>query len=116
MDFLNKIDMRPAVILVALLILFHVCSAQTKYEPLIQRIALLKTYLDYLKKGYNVVKGGLSTVQELKKGEFNLHRGYFNGLREINPSIKQYSTVLETSQLYIQVMDECSKVRNMLNG
>lgn len=66
-------------------------STQKKY--LLQQIAALHTYISYAKKGYNIVNKGVSTVRNIKKGDFNLHRDFFSHLKNVNPKISSYAKV-----------------------
>jgi hypothetical protein len=68
-------------------------SAQNKFKPLIERIALLQVYLEYLQKGYSIAKNGWEAVRKITKGEFDLHGDYFNSLEAVNPEIKKYARI-----------------------
>jgi len=65
---------------------FRQKKTQRKY--LIQQIAALKVYLEYLKKGYQIVDKGLTTIGEIKNGTFNLDKDYFNSLKVVSPVIR----------------------------
>ncbi|MBL7858186.1 MAG: hypothetical protein JNM57_10905 [Cyclobacteriaceae bacterium] len=65
---------------------FRQKKTQRKY--LIQQIAALKVYLEYLKKGYQIVDKGLTTIGEIKNGTFNLDKDYFNSLKAVSPVIR----------------------------
>ena len=110
---------------------------QTQKKYLLEQLAALKLYADYLGKGYKIVHTGLQTVKDISKGEFNLHNTFINSLKAVRPLIRNNSKVsgiivfqLEISKAlngvkgfeqlsgsnheYIQsvrnaVMDECSK-------
>lgn len=77
---------------------------QTQIRYLIQQIGGLQLYLGYVKKGYNIVDKGWNTVKDLKNGEFNLHKDYFNSLKSVNPSIRKYSRVAEIIALQFQII------------
>lgn len=82
---------KTLLITIALLVVFNTTlSAQNKFKPLIERIALLQVYLEYLQKGYSIAKNGWETVRKITKGEFDLHADYFNSLESVNPEIKKY--------------------------
>jgi len=55
---------------------FRQKSTQKKY--LIQQIAALQVYIGYVSKGYSIAKKGLNTIQDIKHGDFDLHKNYFN--------------------------------------
>jgi hypothetical protein len=61
-------------------------ATQRKY--LIQQIAALKVYLEYLKKGYNIVQKGLTTIGDIKDGTFSLDKDYFNSLKAVSPVVR----------------------------
>src|SRR6266542_1225260 len=68
---------------------------KTKQKYLIQQIAALHAYLDYVEKGYDIAKKGLDVIQEFKNGEFNLHETFFNSLKAVNPTVKNTAEVAE---------------------
>lgn len=57
---------------------------KTQKEYLIQQIAALKIYLEYVKKGYKIVDKGLHLVSDIKDGDFHSHNQYFESLRQVN--------------------------------
>lgn len=65
----------------------------TQKQYLLQQIAALKVYAGYLQKGYSIAKHGLSTISDIKKGDLRLHTGYFDSLKVVNPSIRNYGKV-----------------------
>lgn len=77
---------------------------QTQTEYLIQQIAALKVYTGYLEKGYKIVQGGLKTIGDIKEGHFKLDQAFFDGLKMINPKVRNYSRVSEIVSLNIKVV------------
>lgn len=93
------------LILVILGLSIQNLQAQAKWrKELLLQIAALQVYIDYAKKGYNVVKKGLNFIGDVKKGEVNLHTDYFNSLKKINPKIKKYSRVGEIVFLQLKII------------
>jgi hypothetical protein len=70
---------------------FRQKATQKKY--LLQQIAALKVYAGYLSQGYAIAKNGLGIIQNIKQGDFGLHRKYFNYLSTVNPRLKSYIKV-----------------------
>ena len=68
---------------------------RTQRKYLIQQIAALKIYLEYLKKGYDIAEKGLTTIGDIKNGTFNLDKDYFNSLKLVNPVIRDSPKVNE---------------------
>lgn len=88
---------------------FRQKKTQRKY--LIQQIAALKVYLEYLKKGYDIAQKGLTTIGDIKNGTFHLDKDYFNSLKQVSPVVRdspkvtsilnyQYSIIREFRKLY----------------
>src|SRR5690606_11993058 len=50
-------------------------------------------YIEYLQKGYRIVRNGLTTISNIKKGHWSLDKDFFAGLRGINPKIRNYARV-----------------------
>ncbi|MEO7982569.1 MAG: hypothetical protein ABI688_00680 [Bacteroidota bacterium] len=62
---------------------------------MLEQIAANKVYIDYLEKGYKIAHFGLQTIQDIKKGDFNLHFNFFDSLRSVNPKIKKWAKVAD---------------------
>lgn len=65
--------------------IFRQKKTQRKY--LIKQIALLRVYLGYVKKGYDIAQKGLAVIHHIKDGEFQLHDAFFASLKNVNPHI-----------------------------
>jgi hypothetical protein len=83
---------------------FNQKSTQRKY--LLQQIAALKVYTEFLRKGYTVVKDGTGLIRDIKSGDFNLHKDYFGGLKTVNPAIKQYDKVDDIIEMHALMLQE----------
>src|SRR5690349_5021257 len=60
---------------------------KTQKEYLTQQIAALRVYSDYLKKGYNIARTGLNTVENIKNGNFHLDATFLDSHKRVNPAI-----------------------------
>ncbi len=79
-------------------------STQKKY--LLQQIAALQVYLGYAKKGYSIVTSGVNTIRNIKNGDLNLHRDFFNGLKNVNPSIIRYAKVADIMAYQVKIIKQ----------
>ncbi|WP_316834981.1 hypothetical protein [Pedobacter nutrimenti] len=91
---------------------FRQKKTQKKY--LIEQIAALQVYIGYVKTGYDIGKKGLTLIGDIKNGDFNLHKGYFQSLVNVNPEIKKYSRVAEVMALQQRILRIQSKTRRQL--
>ena len=75
-----------------LFILFVLVSNQVhaqkpKHKRLIEQIAALQVYIGYAQQGYIIANKGLTTVRNIKNGDFNLHRDFLSSFKKVNPKI-----------------------------
>src|SRR5215470_7473984 len=100
---------------IILIVLTYQCQAQsfdvwfqqkkTQKKYLLQQIAALQVYLDYLEKGYSISKEGLGMIQDLKNGEFVLHDSFFNSLKIVNPVVRKGAEVTEIVALQLAIVN-----------
>ena len=81
---------------------------KTQIQYLLDQIAANKVSIDYLEKGYEIAKTGLNTIQNIKKGDFNLHRDFFGSLEIVNPKIKTYSRVADIIAYQVRIVKNIS--------
>jgi hypothetical protein len=91
--------MKKILIIIAILLSLASAQAQvpnwnewfrqkkTQRNYLTQQIAALKVYLEYLKQGYDIAENGLTVIGDIKDGTFNLHKDYFNSLKQVSPIV-----------------------------
>lgn len=106
--------MKKLIAIILLTISVTVCKAQTFAEwfkqketqkkYLIQQIAAFQMYLGYVQKGYSIAQKGLTTISNIKKGDFNLHRDFFGSLKTLNPKIRNYAKVADIVLFQIKIV------------
>ncbi len=106
--------MKKLIAIITLTISVTVCKAQTFAEwfkqketqkrYLIQQIAAFQAYLGYVQKGFSIAQKGLSTISNIKKGDFNLHKDFFASLKSINPKIRNYAKVADIVRFQLQIV------------
>lgn len=79
-------------------------ATQKKY--LLQQIAALQVYIGYAKKGYAIVSGGVNTIRNIKNGDLNLHRDFFNGLKNVNPAIRRYAKLADIIAYQVKIIKQ----------
>ena len=85
---------------------------QTQIKYLLNQIAANKVYIGYLQKGYSIASKGLSTIGQIKNGEFTLHHDFFNRLLSINPAIKNWGKVASIIAIQVQLTKHTNNVFN----
>jgi hypothetical protein len=77
---------------------------KTKLKYITQQIALFKVYSGYVKKGYSIVGDGLSAIDDIKHGDFDLHNNYFNSLKQASKSVKEYAQTDSFTAIQNQIL------------
>ena len=58
-----------------------------------QKLAGLKSMLQEMYKGYELVSNGYNSVKNISKGNFDLHDAFLNGLMLVSPTVRKYPRV-----------------------
>lgn len=66
---------------------------KTQRQYLIKQITLLNTYVGYIKKGCDIADKGLHAINNVKDGEFSLHRDFLGSLKTVNPNLAKSAKV-----------------------
>jgi hypothetical protein len=93
---------------------FQQNSTQKKY--LLEQIAKLQIYLGYVKKGYDIVKKGLTIIGEIKNGDLNMHRLFFDDLKIVKSSVSNYSKTRETLSAISFIKEKIEKTKEFLSS
>lgn len=83
---------------------------KTQKQYLSKQIALLQVYLGYLKKGYDIANKGLNTIENIKNGDFNLHRDFFVSLKNVNPHISNSAKVADIIAFQVYIIQNLKRV------
>ena len=78
------------------------------YEKLTQ----LKNILTDMKKGYQIVSKGYSTIKNIAEGNFNLHDAFINGLMAVSPEVRNYKRVPDIIQYQKNIVREYRQAFN----
>lgn len=92
---------------------FRQKKTQKKY--LLQQIAALKVYLDYLKKGYKIVDKGLTIVGDIKQGKFDLDIEYLESLKNVNAAVSGSAKVAAIIAYQRKIMVEFRRLKDSTN-
>lgn len=82
---------------------------KTQIKYLGQQIASLQVYAGYLEKGYHIAQTGLTTIGDIKNGEFNLHQDYFGSLKSVNPSIANDARIAAIIAMQVSIVQQYKK-------
>lgn len=107
--------------IIVLLIVLNTCmisklSAQSEeVQQLllnIEKLVQFKQILSDLKKGYQIISTGYSTIEDLSQGNFNLHKTFLDGLMMVSPSVKKYKRIADIINNQIMIVKEYKNAFN----
>lgn len=76
------------------------------------KLSQLKGILSDMKKGYQIVSKGYSTIQDISKGNFNLHEAFLDGLWQVSPSVRKYWKIPQIISQQLQLVKEYKSAFN----
>jgi hypothetical protein len=72
----------------------------------VEKLAQLKNILEDLKKGYEIVSKGYSTIKDLSQGNFSIHETFLDGLLEVSPTVQNYRRITDIVSAQISLVKE----------
>jgi hypothetical protein len=72
----------------------------------VEKLAQFKSILEDLKKGYEIVAKGYTTIKDISEGNFHLHQLFLDGLLEVSPLVKKYYKVSEIIEVQLKIFSE----------
>ncbi len=72
----------------------------------IEKLAQFKQILTDLKKGYQIISTGYSTIKDLSKGNFDLHKTFLDGLMAISPAVRNYKRIADIINGQLSIVKE----------
>ena len=113
--------MKRGVLIVVVLLLMSTVRAQTwdewfdqkktQIKYLLEQVAALKMYGSAVKKGYDVVNGGLSSISLLKESDLRLHGEQFGALSRVKKSVKDNTVFRRIGVLQIGIRQVCHECK-----
>ncbi|MBN8717939.1 MAG: TerB family tellurite resistance protein [Sediminibacterium magnilacihabitans] len=72
----------------------------------VEKLAQFKQILSDLKKGYQIVSVGYSTIKDLSQGNFNLHKTFLDGLMMVSPTVRKYKRIADIINNQLLIVKE----------
>jgi DNA repair ATPase RecN len=72
----------------------------------IEKLVQFKQILSDLKKAYEVLYKGYTTIKNIAQGNFSLHETFLNGLLEASPAVKKYVKIADIVRLQVALVKE----------
>jgi len=72
----------------------------------VEKLVQFKQILSDMKKGYQTLSTGYSTIKDLSQGNFNLHKTFLDGLMTVSPMVKKYKRVADIINNQVRIVKE----------
>jgi hypothetical protein len=84
-------------------------NSQDLITTMTEQVAKLELCLSEAKKGYGILQTGLTTINQIKKGDFDLHSLFFGALQKVNPAIRSYGKIADMIAMQVQIISGCKQ-------
>jgi hypothetical protein len=84
-----------AILMFTFVLAAHPSKAQMDRDEMLAQIAKLQVFISQAEKGYQLVREGLTTIGDIKKGDFDLHQLFFTSLQLVSPEIRSYVKIAD---------------------
>ena len=87
-------------------------NAQAQREEIQQlllnvaKLAQFKQILSDLKKGYEIVYKGYTTIKGLSEGNFKIHKTFLDALWQVSPAVRKYKRISDIIEYQILLVKE----------
>jgi hypothetical protein len=82
----------------------------------IEKLIQFKQILSDLKKGYEILFGGYTTIKNIAEGNFNLHKAFLDGLLDVSPAVQHYKRVADIVSYQLALVKEYKNALKHFNG
>lgn len=72
----------------------------------VEKLSQLKKILSNMKKGYQILSTGYNTIEDLSKGNFNLHKTFLDGLLAVSPEVREYKKIADIINYQLILVEE----------
>ncbi|UAY55771.1 TerB family tellurite resistance protein [Arachidicoccus terrestris] len=72
----------------------------------VEKLAQFKKILSDMKSAYTVVMRGYTTVRDISKGDFNLHKVFLDGLMAVSPVVRNYKKTADIVSMQLNTLRE----------
>lgn len=72
----------------------------------VEKLVQFKQILSDMKKGYQILSTGYSTIKDLSQGNFNLHKTFLDGLMMVSPTVKKYERIADIINNQMMIVKE----------
>ncbi len=81
-----------------------------------EKLIQFKQILSDLKKGYEILFGGYTTIKNIAEGNFSLHKAFLDGLLDVSPAVRNYKRVADIVSYQLALVKEYKNALKRFNS
>ena len=87
----------------------------------VEKLSQLKSILNNMYKGYEVISKGYNTIQDISQGNFKIHQVFLDALMQVSPIVKKYKRIGDILSCQSEIIKEYKgslsrfKISNLFN-
>jgi len=82
----------------------------------IEKLNQLRKILQEIKKGYEILFRGYTTIKDISQGNFKLHEAFLDGLLEVSPAVKKYKRIAVIVDIQVKLVSEYRAALNQFQS
>ncbi|MBS1503475.1 MAG: TerB family tellurite resistance protein [Bacteroidetes bacterium] len=82
----------------------------------IEKLTQIKAVLSDMKTGYAILTQGYQQVEDISKGNFNLHSAFLNSLEQVSPAVRQYGRIADIISAQASIVSEARSAYSMASS
>lgn len=72
----------------------------------VEKLSQFRQILKDMKKGYEILDKGYSTIKDISQGNFSLHKAFLDGLLNVSPTVRHYRKIGEIASYQSKLVVE----------
>jgi hypothetical protein len=81
-----------------------------------EKLTQFKKILQNMYDGYRILHKGYTAIKDISEGNFDLHKGFLDGLLEVSPAVKNYKRIADIVNYQLRIVKEYKSAFNEFKG
>jgi hypothetical protein len=72
-----------------------------------EKLTQFKQMLRDMYDGWKLIDNGYKQIKDISSGNFNLHKGFLDGLMEVSPAVRKYQKIADITRYQRLILQQC---------
>ncbi|MEP7372329.1 MAG: TerB family tellurite resistance protein [Chitinophagaceae bacterium] len=78
----------------------------------VEKLAQFKKILTDMKKAYDILYKGYTTIRDISSGSFNLHKNFLDALLQVSPGVRKYKRIADIVSYQLRIVKQAKAAFN----